>query len=861
MADQERGRGRRRRRGRGRGRGNGEASGPAISRGGAPQSGTPSLSTAEVGDSSAAEPAQEQGQLRTPAARPESSPIGASGPADTIETKRPGYGTLGTPVRIVVNCFKMDLPVGMIHHYDGVLPEDKVFPKKVTMDIVRQMQDQNHTIFTKCGCFDGRKNLYSPVRYPLGDVAQFRVNDPIRPNRWQVRIKWVAIINPVYALGQFLVIIHSYLASLRSAARYIEGRKASHDKSSQMTVTACNVAIRMQPIRDLAIIKKHFFNRADYGDLGRGVELWRGYFQSVRPMIENMVVNVDIGSIAFYRHGPLIGLCMEYLGQSPDANPLPFLGGNYVDARTRRELLKFIRGLMVRTTGSGIRSIKDISEKGADTITFISDAGIATSISTYFTQMTGHALNYPTLICVQLSKTAWVPLEHCEVIQGQFYRKTLTPDQTKHMIEFSTLRPDVRLQSIRNGLQVLGYSNSPCLQEFGVKVDPNPMTITGRILPTPTLLYGKNATIQPLNGEWSMRDKTLYKPAIIQGCAIIIYDGRFRPEAELHLKQSLFNVSRLLGIQGIPSDPPILRKNATGSAYWNHLKEVAIMHKKVKGTMPNLIIVVLPDFGSEDIYVRIKNAGDIKIGVATQCLKAGKCAQGTEEYYVNVCLKINAKLGGTNFVLKPNAIPFLTDLTVPSIVMGAGVTHPGPGNSDRPSYATVVGSVDSNHSKYITVSRVQGRRIEMIEKMADMIAWSMTFICKAMQGLSLARLFEACLVLTSVFSADGTCRSAHYSVLVDQNNFMPDDIQRMTFSLCHLNARSTRSTSIVAAVLYAKLVCGRAKHRYDPDGASGINEDLESQAFTDLNTDQIEAMRRHSFQPLHPTTAQRMYFL
>lgn len=56
--------------------------------------------------------------------------------------------------------------------------------------------------------------------------------------------------------------------------------------------------------------------------------------------------------------------------------------------------------------------------------------------------------------------------------------------------------------------------------------------------------------------------------------------------------------------------------------------------------MPNLIIVVLPDIGSEDTYVRIKkyvtttvaipvifrsrvSAGDIKIGVATQCLKVG----------------------------------------------------------------------------------------------------------------------------------------------------------------------------------------------------------------------------------------------
>lgn len=72
-----------------------------------------------------------------------------------------------------------------------------------------------------------------------------------------------------------------------------------------------------------------------------------------------------------------------------------------------------------------------------------------------------------------------------------------------------------------------------------------------------------------------------------------------------------------------------------------HLKEVGLMHKRAKGTMPNLIIVVLPDSAPEDLYVRIKkydprledcfrspdlyiSAGDIKIGVATQCLKVGK---------------------------------------------------------------------------------------------------------------------------------------------------------------------------------------------------------------------------------------------
>lgn len=95
------------------------------------------------------------------------------------------------------------------------------------------------------------------------------------------------------------------------------------------------------------------------------------------------------------------------------------------------------------------------------------------------------------------------------------------------------------------------------------------MTIKGRILPTPTLLYGQNTSIRPPNGQWNMLGKTLYRPVKILGAAIIIYDGRFSADAEVHLKQSLFEVSRMIGIEGMPHDPPVLRKNATGEAYWN----------------------------------------------------------------------------------------------------------------------------------------------------------------------------------------------------------------------------------------------------------------------------------------------------
>jgi len=104
----------------------------------------------------------------------------------------------------------------------------------------------------------------------------------------------------------------------------------------------------------------------------------------------------------------------------------------------------------------------------------------------------------------------------------------------------------------------------------------------------------------------------------------------------------------------------------------------------------------------------------------------------------------------------------------------------------------------------------------------------------------------------------GTSRSAHYSCLVDDNNFTADNLQQLSFSLCHLYARATRSVSIVAPTYYADTVCARAKHHYDPDGNLDISDtasELTSEAAENaVNTYQA------AFKPLHPGTAQNMYF-
>lgn len=65
--------------------------------------------------------------------------------------------------------------------------------------------------------------------------------------------------------------------------------------------------------------------------------------------------------------------------------------------------------------------------------------------------------------------------------------------------------------------------------------------------------------------------------------------------------------------------------------------------------------------------------------------------------------------------------------------------------------------------------------------------------------------------LLSVLS-QGTSRPSHYYVLWDDNRFTADELQILTYQLCHTYVRCTRSVSIPAPAYYARLVAFRARY-------------------------------------------------
>jgi eukaryotic translation initiation factor 2C len=67
-------------------------------------------------------------------------------------------------------------------------------------------------------------------------------------------------------------------------------------------------------------------------------------------------------------------------------------------------------------------------------------------------------------------------------------------------------------------------------------------------------------------------------------------------------------------------------------------------------------------------------------------------------------------------------------------------------------------------------------------------------------------------VLFFFYYLQGTSRPSHYHVLWDDNHFDADELQCLTYQLCHTYVRCTRSVSIPAPAYYAHLVAFRARY-------------------------------------------------
>ncbi|KAI0092008.1 argonaute-like protein [Irpex rosettiformis] len=880
-----------------------------------------------------------------PAGRGGGAGAGGAGqlPAAHVQTtgvKRKGFGTSGQVIEVWTNHFPLDIPQDIIHHYDvSMTPSEQTNPLTLNMELIRHLQEViAPNVFTPPAVYDGRKNMFAIRELPFTEGSMtFDVSlpqpppttsgtqsrPPRAPKVHKIKLTKVAVINP------------------EITARFLEG-KQSHDNEVLTTITALNVVVRHEPTMIWPFNIRSFFTDRETVNIGSGIVLWRGYFQSVRPGQGRMFMNIDISTGAMYRPGSLIELMLDFLGR-PLNQPQVLAPSRGFPPREHQRLQRFIQGAKIRSRGSNsLRSIKKLSTAGANNLRFQLRDGPQITVAQYFAQTYNKPLAYPELPCVELHSGALIPVELCTIPKGQIMRKQVPPERTKDVLNFATKKPADRLQSIRDGLGVLQYGQSEYVKQFGLHVHEQPQAIRARVLPAPMLKYGvgsKQPTITPRDGGWNMIDKKFYQPKAISRWGWVIYEReqRFNRATAQQAVANMVKACRSVGMLVSDERPEIMWASGQGRVF-DHVKEIGgRIREKTKG-VPELLVFVLPD-GAADTYTAIKHVGDVVLGVATQCLKSSKAFRANDQYFANVCLKLNVKLGGINTIPDARSVSILTDPHNPTLVMGADVIHPAAHSEGRPSFTALVANVDSDHAKYVATSRVQTSRQEMIDDLADMaedvikkfigyrkmvekvanaapkriifyrdgvsegqfrqvlekelpllqaackkvgVSPRITVIvvgkrhhvrffpkssgdadrsgnCKAgtVVDTDIAHPTEFDFYLQSHGGLLGTSRPAHYNVLYDENDFTVDGLQSLSFTLCHVYARSTRSVSIPAPVYYADIVCSRAKNHYSPDANLDFSEGQTVEGSADGS--QLQAYKQH-FKPIHPNSALLMYF-
>ncbi len=207
---------------------------------------------------------------------------------------------------------------------------------------------------------------------------------------------------------------------------------------------ALNVVIRMDPNLKYPFNVRSFFTEQGKKAIGSGLELWRGYFQSIRPSQNMMYVNVDIATGVMYRAGSLLELCLEYLQLARDPN---LLSPRRLDDRDRIRLQRFVTGMRVETRYTGrskMLVIRRLTAESASSSMFATRDGVSKSVANYFKVDLQVPLKFPDVICIEVRRVcgrcllsmrsmtylqvgsagAKIPLELCVVPAGSDYAQT-----------------------------------------------------------------------------------------------------------------------------------------------------------------------------------------------------------------------------------------------------------------------------------------------------------------------------------------------------------------------------------------------------------------------------------------------------
>jgi eukaryotic translation initiation factor 2C len=247
-------------------------------------------------------------------------------------------------------------------------------------------------------------------------------------------------------------------------------------------------------------------------------------------------------------------------------------------------------------------------------------------------------------------------------------------------------------------------------------VTPKLITVPGRVLNGPSVNYGLAKVAETRSGSWNMQSHQFTTTTKLERWTYLYISSDQAPDQSrdaARLKPSLDSFTTTLRRCGVNAADIIPGLHITvNSGNLETEIDQAIKRFSSNSNPPKLLLVILPA-NNAAIYNRVKYDCDVTMGLLNVCVIAEKFARANEQYFANVALKVNLKLGGRNQALHSTKLGILSEGK--TMVVGIDVTHPSPGSSSNaPSVAGIVASVDASLAQWPAALKIQTARQEMV---------------------------------------------------------------------------------------------------------------------------------------------------
>ncbi|XP_028802604.1 protein argonaute 4A-like [Neltuma alba] len=631
---------------------------------------------------------------------------------------RRGLGSKGRKIQLITNHFKVSLAKkdGCFYHYtvavfykDGRPVEARGIGRRVIDKVYETYASE---LPGKDFAYDGEKALFTLGSLPRDKLEYMVLLDQISSNK--VGRNGSPDNTDGNQSKTFKVeITYAKKIRMQEIVDALLGQESDH----QEAIRVLDIILRQHAAkRGCLLVRQSFFHDKveNYRDIGGGVQGCRGFHSSFRATQGGLSLNVDMSTTLLLKPGPLL----EFLRMNENVNRT-----NLIDWTKAKRMLKNLRikanNMEYKITGLSDKPCKDQTfswKRGRDANGEVKSIEI--TVAAYFERYKGIRLrdsaNLPCINVGKPKKPCYFPIELCTLVSLQRYTKALTSSQRASLVRVSRQEPHERKASVSNSLRNCRYNDDHMLRSSGITIGSEFTKVEGRILQAPTLRVGNDKDFTPENGRWNFIDKQLYQSAVVERWAIVNFSAHY--DIDILVK----GLQRSAKSKGMTLGKPKVFKEDKQMSREPAVVRVEQLYATVMDQMgwhPQFLLCILPEKNS-DIYgpwKRINLADDGKgEGVVTQCLVPTKLKN--DQYFTNLLLKINAKLGGMNSLLATEhlcSIPMVSK--VPTLILGMDVSHGSPGRSYVPSIAAVVSSrCWPQISRYRASVRAQSPKVEMI---------------------------------------------------------------------------------------------------------------------------------------------------